>query len=120
MFELEIFENYEYTTPEEILKKFKENGFDSLEAATEHVKKNWESKPADATKILGWMPAKIDMPAIEADQLDKVKSDLENGKLDLNAPYQTKVKEESKNHIIRDLESVLQESIATWKKNRRK
>jgi len=31
-----------------------------------------------------------------------------------------KTKTESKNHIIRDLESVLQESIATWKKNRRK
>ena len=105
--------------PEEILKKFKENGFDSLEAATEHVKKNWESTPK-TRKVLGWMPAKIDMPAIEPDQLAKVKSDIENGKLDLNAPYQTKAKVESKNHIIRDLESVLQESIATWKKHRRK
>ena len=81
--------------PEEILKKFKENGFDSLDAAAEHVKKNWEAT-SSTRKIQSWMPAKIDMPAIEPEQLDKVKSDIEAGKLDLNPPYGSGVKESVK------------------------
>jgi hypothetical protein len=79
-------------SPEEILEKFKANGFESLEAAAEHVKKNWEAT-AGTRKVEGWMPAKIDMPAIEPDQLDKVKADIEAGKLDLNPPYGSGVKE---------------------------
>lgn len=81
-------------SPEEILEKFKANGFDSLEAASEHVKKNWDAT-ADTRKVEAWMPAKIDMPAIEPDQLEKVKADIEAGKLDLNPPYASGVKESS-------------------------
>jgi len=92
-------------SPEEILEKFKANGFDSLEAAAEHVKKNWEAT-ADLRKVEGWMPAKIDMPAIEADQLEKVKADIEAGKLDLNPPYASGVKES-----VRRLNNMLKESI---------
>jgi len=91
--------------PEEILAKFKESGFDSLDAAAEHVKKNWEAT-ADTRKIESWMPAKIDMPVIEPDQLPKVKADIEAGKLDLNPPYQSGVKES-----VRRLNDMLKESI---------
>jgi len=77
-------------SPEEILKAFKANGFDSLDAATEHVKKNWEST-AKLRKVEGWMPPKVDMPAIEPDQLAQVKKDIESGAMDINPPYSPEV-----------------------------
>jgi len=95
--------------PEEILKKFKENGFDSLDAAVEHVKKNWDATKG-TRKIEGWMPAKIDMPAIEPDQLNKVKADIEAGKLDLNPPYQSGIKQESTNKINSLLATIVKKS----------
>lgn len=95
--------------PEEILIKFKANGFDSLDAAAEHVKKNWEATAKTRT-IEGWMPAKIDMPAIEPSQLDKVKADIEAGKLDLNPPYGSDVKESTKR-----LNNLLKESVKRGK-----
>jgi hypothetical protein len=73
-------------TSDEILKKFKENGFDSLDAAAAFVKKNWDST-ANNRKIESWMPAKVDMPAIEPDQLSKVKTDIGSGKMDINPPF---------------------------------
>lgn len=78
-------------SPEEILEAFKKEGFDSLEAAAEHVKKNW-----DATKksrsIEGWMPPKVDMPAIEPSQLEQVAKDISSGKMDINPKYAPEVK----------------------------
>jgi hypothetical protein len=85
---------------EEILEKFKVNGFNSLDAAADFVKKNWDST-AGTRKIEPWMPAKIDMPAIEPDQLQQVKKDIESGKLDLNPPYKSGVKENMNESFIR-------------------
>ena len=72
--------------PEDILKAFKAEGFDSLDDAAEHVKKNWDST-ADTRTIESWMPPKVEMPAIEPDQLQQVKKDIESGKMDINPPY---------------------------------
>ena len=78
-------------SPEEILKAFKAEGYDSLDAAAEHVKKNWDS--TEGTRVVeSWMPPKVDMPAIEPNQLEQVASDLENGKMDINPPYSPEVK----------------------------
>jgi len=74
-------------SPEDILKACKDNHkWNSLDVAAEAIKKNWESTSKNR-KIEGWMPAKIDMPAIERDQLETVKQDIESGKLDLNPPF---------------------------------
>lgn len=78
-------------TPEEMLAAFKKSGFDSLEAAAQHVKSNWEES-ASARKIMGWMPPKVDMPAIEPDQLSQVAKDINTGKMDINPPYSPEVK----------------------------
>jgi hypothetical protein len=78
-------------SPEEILEAFKKEGFDSLDAAAEHVKKNWDS--TEGTRAIeSWMPPKVDMPAIEPNQLEQVASDLEQGKMDINPPYSPEVK----------------------------
>jgi len=76
--------------PEEILKAFQANGFDTLEAAAEHVKENWAST-ADTRAVEGWMPPKVDMPAIEPSELAAVKKDIESGKMDINPPYSPEV-----------------------------
>jgi len=73
-------------SPEEILKAFNAEGFDSLDAAAEHVKKNWDSTEG-ARAIEGWMPPKVDMPAIEPDQLSQVAKDISSGTMDINPPY---------------------------------
>lgn len=78
-------------SPEEILEKLKKNGYDSLEAATNHVKNNWE-KTKPLRKVKQWMPPKVDMPAIEPNQLDKVKTDIGSGLMDLNPPYSSDLK----------------------------
>lgn len=78
-------------SPEEILKAFKSEGFDSLDAAAEHVKKNWDS--TEGTRAIeSWMPPKVDMPAIEPNQLQQVADDLQGGKMDINPPYSPEVK----------------------------
>jgi hypothetical protein len=106
-------------SPEEILEKFKANGFDSMDAAAAHVKKNWDNT-AKSRKIEGWMPAKIDMPAIEPNQLGKVKADIEAGKLDLNPPYQSGVKDGEKGADVKEsvgkkLNNLLQEVLKKGK-----
>lgn len=71
---------------EEILAAFKKEGFDSLDAAVEHIKMNWAKTSALRT-VESWMPEKKDMPAIEKADLKTVKADIEGGKMDLNPPY---------------------------------
>lgn len=78
-------------SPEEILKAFKAEGFENLDAAANHVKNNWDSTDATRT-IEGWMPPKVDMPAIEPDQLQQVADDIQKGKMDINPPYSPEVK----------------------------
>jgi len=77
-------------SPEEILEAFKKSGFDSLDTAADHVKKNWDSTKKLRT-AQGWMPKKVDMPAIEPGQLGQVKKDIESGAMDLNPPYSPEV-----------------------------
>ena len=81
-------------SPEDILAAFKKNGFDSLDAAVAHVKKNWESTKG-LRKVEAWMPPKVDMPAIEPDQLAQVKKDIESGTMDINPPYSAEVSKAS-------------------------
>ncbi|NBW06534.1 MAG: hypothetical protein EBR82_00735 [Caulobacteraceae bacterium] len=82
-------------SPEEMLSAFKKSGFDSLDAAAAHVKKNWDAT-SKARAVLGWMPAKVDMPAIEPDQLPQVASDIASGKMDINPPYAADTKGQAK------------------------
>lgn len=67
------------------------NGFESIDAAAEHVKKNWESTSKNRA-IKAWMPEKVDMPAIEPEQLAQVAKDITSGDMDINPPYSDKVK----------------------------
>jgi hypothetical protein len=63
------------------------------------------------------------MPVIDEKQVAAVAKDLKLGKFDIKSPYSKPTKAafpDLKDHVLRDLESVLQESITTWKKNRRK
>lgn len=76
--------------PEEILKAFQANGFETLEDAAEHVKENWAAT-ADTRAVEGWMPPKVDMPAIEPSQLAAVKKDIESGTMDINPPYSPEI-----------------------------
>jgi hypothetical protein len=78
-------------SPDEILKSFKAEGFDTLDAAANHVKNNWDASEATRS-IEGWMPPKVDMPAIEPDQLQQVADDIQKGKMDINPPYSPEVK----------------------------
>ena len=73
-------------SPEEILEAFKKNGYDSLDAAVDHVTKNWAATE-NLRKVEGWMPPKVDMPAIEPSQLGQVAKDISSGKMDINPPY---------------------------------
>jgi len=77
-------------SPEEILEAFKTNGFDSLDVAIDHVKKNWAAT-AKLRTVEEWMPAKIDMPAIEPAQLSQVAKDIDSGMMDINPPYSPEV-----------------------------
>lgn len=58
------------------------------------AKKNWDSYNP-ASKLESWMPTKIDMPAIEPEQLAQVKADIESGKMDINPPYSKAVKDQA-------------------------
>jgi hypothetical protein len=78
-------------SPEEILEAFKEQGFESIDAAAAHVKKNWD-KTEKSRSIEGWMPAKPDMPSIEPPQLKKVAKDISTGMMDLNPEYSSELK----------------------------
>lgn len=78
-------------SPDEILEAFKKAGYDSLDAAAEHVKKNWDAT-SDSRSVESWMPPKVDMPAIEPDQLQKVADDIKSGNMDINPPYSPEVK----------------------------
>lgn len=73
-------------SPEETLEAFKKNGYDSLDAAVDHVTKNWAATE-NLRKVEGWMPPKVDMPAIEGSQLGQVAKDISSGKMDINPPY---------------------------------
>jgi hypothetical protein len=64
---------------------------ESIDAAAEHVKKNWESTSKNRA-IKAWMPEKVDMPAIEPEQLAQVAKDIASGDMDINPPYSDKVK----------------------------
>lgn len=65
-------------------------------------------------------PARADMPQFDdkvgGPKPKTVTSDLGAGNFNVTPPFA----KESKNHILNDLESILQESIATWKNHRRK
>jgi len=78
--------------PEEILAAFKKEGYNSLDDAAALVKKNWDSTKKTRS-IESWMPPKIDMPAIEPDQLQQVADDIQSGKMDINPPYSPEVEE---------------------------
>jgi hypothetical protein len=78
-------------SPKDILEAFKKEGFADLEAAASHVKENWDSTEGTRS-IESWMPPKVDMPAIEPDQLQKVADDISSGKMDINPPYSPEVK----------------------------
>lgn len=78
-------------SPDEILEAFKKAGFESLDAAAAHVKKNWDSTQKSRS-IEGWMPPKVDMPAIEPSQLEQVAKDISSGKMDINPAYSPEVK----------------------------
>lgn len=73
-------------SPEEMLEAFKKNGYDSLDAAAEHVKANWAATAKRRT-VESWMPPKVDMPAIEGNQLGQVAKDISTGVMDINPPY---------------------------------
>jgi len=91
-------------SPEDILASFKKQGFDSLDAAAEHVKKNWD-ETADLRTIEGWMPAKIDMPAIEGEQLAQVAKDISRGIMDINPPYSPEVAPSAGESAVKKQES---------------
>lgn len=65
-------------------------------------------------------PKRADMPQFDdkvgGPKPNTVTGDLEAGNFNVTPPFA----KESKNRILTNLESVLQESIATWKKHRRK
>lgn len=73
-------------SPEEMLEAFKKNGYDSLDAAAERVKANWAAT-AKLRTVESWMPPKVDMPAIEGNQLGQVAKDISSGMMDINPPY---------------------------------
>ena len=72
--------------PKEQLDKYMKIARTNAQQMSEKMKQNWDSFGA-YKKIQDWMPTKIDMPAIEPDQLQKVASDLMSGKMDVNPPY---------------------------------
>ena len=78
-------------SPEEIIEAFKKEGFDSLDAAAAHIKKNWDATQKSRS-VEGWMPAKVDMPAIEPSQLEQVAKDISSGKMDINPEYSDETK----------------------------
>lgn len=73
-------------SPEEMLAAFQKEGFESLDAAADHVAANWDAT-AGSRAIEGWMPPKVDMPAIEPNQLSQVVKDISSGVMDINPPY---------------------------------
>lgn len=83
-------------------------------------------KNADAigkTSVMSGAPDRVEMPVIDEKQVAIVAKLLNLGRFDIKSPYSKATKAAMpalKDHILRDLESVLQESIVTWKKNRRK
>lgn len=99
--------------PDKILDAFKKEGYDSLDKAADHVKKNWDSTAKQRT-VEGWMPPKVDMPAIEPEQLPDVKSDITSGKMDINPDYSKEVKDATgKTESISRKDSVVMER---WQK----
>jgi len=50
------------------------------------AKQNWDGYNPKS-KIQDWMPTKMDMPAIEPEQLIQVAQDIQSGKMDLSPPY---------------------------------
>jgi len=73
-----------------------------------------------ALPVNGKAPKRADMPQFDdkvgGPKPKTVTGDLEAGNFNVTPPFA----KESKNRILTNLESVLQESIATWKKHRRK
>ena len=81
------------------------------------------SNAIGTTTVMPGAPDRVQMPVIDEKQVADVAKQLKLGKFDIKSPYSKATKAafpDLKDHIIRDLESVLQESITTWKKNRRK
>ena len=81
------------------------------------------SNAIGTTTVMPGAPDRVQMPVIDEKQVADVAKQLKLGKFDIKSPYSKSTKAafpDLKDHIIRDLESVLQESIATWKKHRRK
>ena len=68
-------------------------------------------------------PERVEMPVIGEKEVAIVAKLLSLGKFDIKSPYSKATKAAMpalKDHILRDLESILQESITTWKNHRRK
>jgi len=83
-------------------------------------------KNADAigkTSVMSGAPERVEMPVIGEKEVAIVAKLLSLGKFDIKSPYSKATKTAMpalKDHILNDLESILQESIATWKNHRRK
>ena len=72
------------------------------------------------SKPESWAPKRDSMPQPEKSGSNEWDVALKQGDVNLINPKKKDVKKESKNHILTNLEAILQESIATWKKYRRK
>ena len=102
------------------LSKMPNAGGDAEKGKQEMIK---NSDAISSTEVMPGAPDRVQMPVIDEKQVADVAKQLKLGKFDIKSPYSKSTKAafpDLKDHIIRDLESVLQESIATWKKNRRK
>ena len=75
------------------------------------------------TSVMSGAPERVEMPVIGEKEVAIVAKLLSLGKFDIKSPYSKATKAAMpalKDHILRDLESILQESITTWKNHRRK
>ena len=102
------------------LSKMPNAGGDAEKGKQEMIK---NSDAISSTTVMPGAPDRVEMPVIDEKQVADVAKNLKLGKFDIKSPYSKSTKAafpDLKDHIIRDLESVLQESIVTWKKNRRK
>jgi hypothetical protein len=72
-------------SPQELMEAAKKVNT-SFEQMAATAKQNWDAYNPKS-KIQKWMPTKMDMPAIEPEQLTQVAQDIQSGKMDLSPPY---------------------------------
>ena len=94
-------------------------GYDDDSQIAKHIVKNI-SMMIKKSKPESWAPKRDSMPQPEKSGSNEWGVALKQGDVNLINPKKKDVKKESKNRILTNLETILQESIAPWKKNRRK